>query len=404
MNGEETYRPVWLWSLGFFILAALTGFLYRVGMLTSLPFDLTLNHVRHAHSHLMFFNWVTPVPMLLMASRVAPSTPVVIRSFKRCLYTMMAMGFTAFPFFILYGYQSVPVGSAELPFSVILSGGVMVTWYWFLTIYMKVRRYSTPGLPRLFYESALLMLVVSSLGAWGLAVFQFGDIENPLFSSALTHFFLSVFTEGWCVLAALGILYQYLNIEYVPLHESWLVAPIVLGVPLMFPFGMPVDLLTNQLLIAASFGSLLVTAGLVINLVILTRYSEASIPWWWRVVLNLLGAKILMQFGAAVLPFTFWLGDHGLRVFYLHVVLLGFVSLSFFAAWHSLRPQANKTGLKLMAGSVLLVLLSLLLISGWWPSAWQPGGLYRIVALVALFPAIAAVWEWRLIFKAPKQG
>lgn len=377
--------------------------MYRLGMLTTLPFDLTLTHVRHAHSHLMFFNWVTPIPMLLIASNVTSVAPEAVKSFKRCLFSMMAIGFAAFPFFFLYGYQSVPLGSAELPVSVILSGGVMITWYWFLKIYLTYREQSTPGLPRLFYESALLMLVVSSLGAWGVAVFQFGGAENPLIASALTHFFLSTFTEGWCVLAALGILFKYLEVRQVPVHESWLVAPIVLGVPLMFPFGMPVHLLTNQLLIAAGFGSILVAAGLILNLVVLIRNSGKTISWEWIVVLNLLGAKIIMQVGAAILPFNFWLGSHGLRILYLHIVLLGFVSLTFFSAWHSIRPHVNKSGLKFVTGSILLVLLSLLLISGMWPPDWQPGRPYSIVAWVALFPVLSAIWEGWLVIRSGRQ-
>lgn len=404
MKFEETYRPLWLWSLGFFLLAALTGFLYRVGMLMPLPFDLALNNVRHAHSHLMFFNWVTPIPMLLIAANMVTYDPAAVKSFKRCLYTMMGVGFAAYPFFLFYGYHSVQVGSAELPFSVILSGCAMITWYWFISIYTTYRSQSRPGLPRLFYESALLMLVVSSLGAWGVAVFQFGQADNPLLSSALTHFFLSTFTEGWCVLAVFGIMYEFLDVERVPFHESWLVAPIVLGVPLMFPFGMPVDLLTNQLLITASFGALLVGVGLVANLLILTRGSKKSIPWWWMIVLNLLAAKILIQFGSAVLPFDFWVGEHGLRIFYLHIVLLGFVSLTFFSAWHSMHLSDNKTGLKLFTGSVLLVLISLLMISGFWPHEWLPGRLYQLIALIALLPALSAMWEARIVYKSIRRG
>jgi len=228
-------------------------------------------------------------------------------------------------------------------------------------------------------------------------------VDSPLILSGMTHFFLSTFTEGWCILAVIGIIYEKLDVQEVPYHiqRSWLVAPVVLGVPLMFPFGMPVHLLTNQLLIAASFGSLVVAMGLAVNLWILSRYSAESIPWWWIVVLNMLAAKILLQFGASVLPFNFWLGEHGLRVFYLHIVLLGFVSLSLFSAWHSMNLNEDKSGLKVFVSAVLLVLLSLLLISGFWPSEWQPGRLlYQIITFAALLPALSAMWEWKIIYKS----
>ena len=55
------------------------------------------------------------------------------------------------------------------------------------------------------------MLVLSSFGAWGVALIQFGGIENPLYGTALTHFFLATFTEGWAVLMAVGLMYEYLK-------------------------------------------------------------------------------------------------------------------------------------------------------------------------------------------------
>jgi hypothetical protein len=394
MNFEKSFRVIWLWSLFFFILAALTGFIYRYGLFHSLPAELSLNNIRHAHSHLMFFNWVTPVPMIFITGFIVKNRPEIAIRFKKSIYAILIIGCTSYPFFLMYGYRPMFIGSAELPFSVILSGLIMIAWYWYAWMYLKYRRLGEAGLPRIFYDAALLMLVISSLGAWGVAVYQFGNIENLLISTALTHFFLAVFTGGWCVLSALGIIYQIMGIQQVNISESWLIAPIVLGVPLTFPFGMPAGLLTNQLLMTASLGGFLIAIGLSANLYVLFIHIKKYPIWWWKVVLNLLGAKTLMILGGALLPFMFWIGEHGLRVLYLHVLLLGFVSLTYFGAWHTLYPKLNKNGFKILTLSILLLLIILLISSGFIPPDWLPGWHFRALLWISLLPAAAAIWEW----------
>ncbi len=66
----------WLWAaLGCFILAGSTGALFRFGMaLGGLPFGLDFGNVRDGHSHLMYFGWVTPALMALIATHLSAAT------------------------------------------------------------------------------------------------------------------------------------------------------------------------------------------------------------------------------------------------------------------------------------------------------------------------------------------
>ena len=45
---------VWRLSLVSFMLAALTGFFYKMGLLVNPPAAIELANLRHAHSHLTF--------------------------------------------------------------------------------------------------------------------------------------------------------------------------------------------------------------------------------------------------------------------------------------------------------------------------------------------------------------
>ena len=389
---DKEVRLVWLWSAACFVIAGFTGFLFRWGMIGSLYGDLSLQNIRHAHSHLMFFCWITPVPMIYIAKYVSGFTKTGVEKMVESVKIILALGLLSYPFFLMYGYRPADLGFAELPASVIISGLVMLAWYRFAWHYLKARKEIPNRTPGLFYDSALLMLVVSSAGAWGVAVLQFSGVENPLYSASMTHFFLTVFTEGWGVLSAIGLMYEYMFSDKKEDANNLLAAPIVLGVPLLFPFGIDADLLNPVLLNSARAGAILVGAGLAANLYRLTK-SGQTVIWWWLIVLIFFAAKIVLQVSAAVTPSVFWLGEHGLRIFYLHLMLLGFFTLLYFSVWHATHLFQNKSGLKLIVVTILLVLSTLVLISGWWPQEWLPGSVFEITALVSLLPVIAVLTE-----------
>jgi len=56
-NHDPMFYNVYRLSLLSFILAAAPGALFRYGLIYSLPEALELGNIRHAHTHLMFFNW-----------------------------------------------------------------------------------------------------------------------------------------------------------------------------------------------------------------------------------------------------------------------------------------------------------------------------------------------------------
>lgn len=391
-------RKIWLWSLACFIIAGFTGLMYRLGLTGMLPYNFELQNIRHAHSHLMFFCWITPVPMAFITNHISGFTKTSVRGLVRSTWAVLILGLLSYPFFLFWGYRSADLGFTELPVSVMLSGFVMIAWYSYIRHFIKARKEVPYSIERSFYEASLFMLALSSLGAWGVAITQFGNVANPLYGTALTHFFLSTFTEGWGVLAAAGLMYKYLEPALPRINHSWLIAPVVLGVPLLFPFGLPSDLLTPSLLISARVGAVLVSAGLLANLYILSTAIPARI-WWWRIILILFGSKILLQFTAAVTPSVFWIGEHGLRIFYLHTMLLGFLTLLYFGIWHSRNLKLITAGFKLVIASVLILLISLVFVSGWWPSEWLPENVFEITALIAILPVAASVVEWILFYK-----
>ncbi|MEX1010989.1 MAG: hypothetical protein WDZ29_02905 [Balneolaceae bacterium] len=385
----KSLKNIWQLSLLSFIIAAITGFLYRYGMIYPIPDWLNFVNIRHAHSHLMFFNWVCPPIMIWMVSTVLTSDQTKeINSFKRCLFVMLFLGFLSYPLFLLYGYSSVAIGAASLPLAAINSGLVMITWYWFAWLYYRCRKSIGPTISTIFFDGALAALMVSSLGAWGVSVLQFTTIDSPVISSALTHFFLAVFTEGWAVLGILGVLWSFVDIKKIPFNTNWLWQPVLFGSMLIFPFSLSESIITPAMFFTAKFGTILIDGSLALNLYLLFKSGRFK-GFIWKTILVLIAIKVAFQF-ATMLPTGIWPGELGLRVLYLHVLMLGIVSILFIQVF----SYRNSIPKKLFAGSVFLILLSLSMISGYWLSFLMLPDLYFWVMIVALLPVIPAMWLW----------
>lgn len=395
MNGipqiiKSEYSAIWKLSLLSFVIAALTGFVYRLGFLGALPGWLNLGNIRHAHSHLMFFNWITPPILVWMAAVViSQDNRPAIRHIKTCLYTMLVLGFLSWPFFLFYGYGPVSIGSASLPIAAILSGMVMLTWYGFTWLYYVHRKKQPATFSLLMFDAALVALVVSSLGAWGVSIYQFSPLESPLISKALTSFFLGVFTEGWVILGILGIIWNAAgsNQTVVMEHSSWFWMPLLFGSLLIFPYSLDQSILTPAMLYSAKAGLLLILISLVLHLYGLMK---TSVKWSgvWLAVFLFLGVKIIFQVGA-LLPTGIWPGEHGLRILYLHLVLLGFGSAGLVAAYY---PATEHLAKLLYIAGAGAVLITLGMFSGYWPAPLIPNSLPYWLAGAALLPVLPVVW------------
>ncbi|MFH5832314.1 hypothetical protein ACG2F4_01545 [Halalkalibaculum sp. DA3122] len=402
---KKVGRYLWQVILCCFVLAALTGVLYRLGMIMPLPADLSLQNIRHAHSHLMFFGWASALPLLLMYGEIKSIEKKEnsgLSLIYSSLWAILCFGLLSYPFFLLFGYRPVTVGSTSLPLSVIFSGLVMVGWYLFMAGYLSMRKHIGEEDRNGWFEASLVMLFISSLGAWGVAVAQFSGVSNPLVGKALTHFFLACFTEGWVVLAAVALLDELLEINTgsLPFSSQVLMVLILLGAPLTFPYGISETLVTPEMLITARSGGLISGAALCLAMYALLRNGKRlNSIFRWPIWLLLI--KGVMQVAASVMPSGFWLSDHALRIFYLHILLLG----GFTLVGIGYLFQGRTLGTSVFSGvvlSVILVLASLLLLTRLWPIAWSGMWVYYVVTAVAVLPALAvgAVW-WKLTTQSP---
>ncbi len=390
------HDPLWSVTFACFMLAALTGSLYRYGMIGTLPWELSLDNIRHAHSHLMFFSWAAPLPLYIFLLKMkgwVNSRDTAIRWMKISLWACLAFGLISYPFFLLYGYHPVPVGSSSLPLSVIMSGMVMLSWYLYMGSYLTLRK-KLSNRTKPWMEASMFMLFICSLGAWGVALVQALFPEAHLMMKGLTHFFLAAFTEGWVVLALLSMLLDALPLDKraLPLSQHTLIGMIAIGAPLTFPYGISETLLSPLLLVVARFGGLVIATALLTLL-----YGMFKSATWekslWKWVLGLLLLKALMQLSASLLPSGFWLSEPTFRVLYLHLLLLGAFTLGM-VGWLHHNSEAPDRPYTLFAWTVAILLVSLVTLSPLWPGSWRGMWIFYFVWGATLLPVLALAYEW----------
>lgn len=389
-TGEPGNSLAWAWrsALLLFVLAGLTGVLFRVGLVYGWSGGLALENVRHAHSHLMYFGWGTSALMALIW-RALPdrATAPWERPIRWVIAGTIGAAVIAYPLFLLYGYSSVRVGGAHLPIAVVGASLNMLVWYGFVGLYAAATRdlSRTPTLR--LWDLAVLALVLSTFGVWSLALVQPLGLHSPMISTALTHVFLDLFSEGWFVLGVLGIAYVEVD-EHRNDASEWPIWLVGMGLPLTFLLALPRSGLSTGLEWAGRLGGIVVAVCvLVLAIRLARRLTTKTHKWIWGVPLALLVLKAAAQLGGSVVPGIWLGGSHPLRIAYLHLMLLGFVSLGLVAgaqrAWRRNRPRT----VALFQGAVGTVLVSLLLL---FPGPWHGAGGHAIAAWTAILPVIAA--------------
>jgi hypothetical protein len=383
----------WVAALLLFVLAGLTGSLYRFGMLHGLPADLQLVNVRHAHSHLMYYGWVTPALMTLIATHLLRSLPDIQlrkrwqRRFGLVIGLTLGLALLAYIPFLLYGYGLVAVGTAQLPPAVIGSFFNLIGWYAFAFLYWRLTR----GRPRppawRLWDMALGFLLLASLGGWGLALGRPLQITSPALISGLTHFFLDLFSYGWFALALLGLMVA--NVPQVVSHRltSWAEGLLLMGLPVIFLLSMPQGLVPPAVRIVAGVGGAMVAVGLWLYLWLLwPRLGTA-----WRVPLLFMGLTGVALVSVSLPGVADWAAAMALRVSYLHWLLLGFVSLGLLAATADLWGDGAVYGRRLFTIAAIILILSLVPLTRLWPVVWSGRWALTLAAWVSLGPTLVAL-------------
>lgn len=384
---------VWWGALALFVVAAVTGALFRFGVAYGPIGDLSLTNIRHAHSHLIYFGWGTPALMALIWHHLPPRTTAPYRTaFFWVVGGTFGAAVIAYPLFLLFGYAPVLIGPVRMPIAVLGAALNIVGWYGFIALYAVATR-SLPRTPALqLWDMACTLLMLATLGAWGLSLLKPLGVSNPLLASALTHVFLDLFSEGWFIVGLLGVAVAIIQPSRSTEH-SWAFYAIGAGLPFTFLLALPISALPVTLRLLGRGAGLLVGLGLLVVTGRLLYTLLRLVPSrQWMLPLGFLSLKASVQVANSILPGAWWATDAGLRILYLHLMLLGFFSLGLVAAARSTWGPGAAPQTGSFRGAVLLLLATLLPLTAWWPAAYTGPWTHIAAAWTSLLPGLAAAW------------
>ncbi len=370
----QPWFRLWLAAVALFLLAGTTGAVYRFSVLYGPPWGLALGNVRHAHTHLMFLGWATPALFSLIAQwwpRVTGRPWTRPRWLAAVIWLTLLCALATYVPFLLFGYGMAAIGTVKLPLASMLLGVAMLSWYAFIALYVWESWGAPRPLPVQLWDAALGFMVLASVGAWGVAIVARLGLPNPFWAEAATHLFLDTFTDGWFLLAVLGLLFAVLPATQTAAHTSWFLGAVVAGVPLLFLLNVTVAALPRGARGLAAVGGASAVVGLV-------GLGQAL----WRVAPPLgrwpLGFLALKTTAVALLLWprsALWLGQMGLRISIMHWLLLGFVTLSMVWVAQQSWPRLAAVPFAWLVVAVTVLLLSLIPLTGLSPWIFGRGAL-----------------------------
>ncbi|MBK8045987.1 MAG: hypothetical protein IPK16_01935 [Anaerolineales bacterium] len=231
----------------------------------------------------------------------------------------------AFPAFWANGYGLTQIGSADLPLGSMVSTFNGLAWFWFVGLYVKhTWRLPERPAPVSRWDGGIALMLLASCGAVGLVATVLTGASNPFLQQLFLHLFLDLFAVGWFTLALLGVVWAWLGAQTGLPHQlpgTWL----AVALASTFILGMSPAVVTPGLFWPAAVANLVAAALLSIHCYQLWRRRAYLGPLG---ILGL-GALAVMILAAViiVIPGVWSFGGSGqLRIFYLHDLLLGWVS------------------------------------------------------------------------------
>lgn len=345
----------------------------------------------------MYFGWVTPASMILLLGGARSGDETRIRWL---VDGALVLAVLAYFLFLSFGYRPVPISTVRVPLAAIGAACNMVVWYVFAWSFLRNARSGAPRLrtgTRTCWSAAVGFLVLSSLGAWGVGPAATLDGAGGLWYQVSLHLFLDLFAEGWLVLVLLGAAYQRFGARLRGGREAvlarWGRRLLIGGLPVSFLFGVSPELLSPTWQVVSRTGTVIAAAGLLVQtglfLSIGFRTGSDSDLRYWSFPLALLAVKALAQVGAGLADAEEMVRERGLRILYLHVLLLGGITPGLLAAAADRWAPGSNRGIRWFQASVGALLLTLLPLTSPWPQAWSGPWIPKIAAVGAALPILA---------------
>lgn len=393
-------------ALFFFFLTALSGVWMRLNIFNHATAWLPYENILHGHSHMAVLGWTFfGVFIIFLALLKEQSSKFV--SWLTIL--LLIVTFLMFIAFLMQGYAL---------YSIIFS--VLHIFLEYAVAYFIISRIrkndEIPKSSRLFMYGAVIMLIISSIGPFALGgIASQGLRESPIFEMAI-YFYLHFQYNGWLFLILVGMFLLILHRRKVNYSEKmmtysfWLyffaLFPAFLLSILWYGFG-------KLGFIFAGMGALGQLTAVVLFIVTIIKANNQLRQAVSKLVylhiygvLVLLSLKSLMELGLLHSSFGELIYEtRSVVVAYLHLTLLGFISLFiltlfYLTNWLKSTARLVQIGLAIFVLGFLVNELTLFFsaLFTWLDLGVLPGqNIILLLASLSLLVAIIFIWSSLLI-------
>ena len=302
------------------LLVAVAGSVMRYKIAYALPW-VDQKNLLHAHSHFAFSGWVSTALYTIITFLLYPAVKTRVTRLLFLLICIASYGMlTSFPFF---GYA---------PLSIFFSALTVIFSYLLLYYYWKpLHLLDEAGK---WIKLGLVFNAFSSVGTFALAyLMKQPGISQKLYIGSV-YFFLHFQYNGWFFFSIIGILIHWLTVNKIAHDENrmkwsrWLFTAAVIPGFFLSALWMELDLRLYLLAVIAAVVQVPALVLLVRSFSIKSLRLTTQTKWAWSLSLAAVVIKILLQLLSCIPSLTiFAFGYRPLVIAYLHLVLLGMVSL-----------------------------------------------------------------------------
>ena len=185
------------------LLVASLGVILRYKIAFYLPFTQQ-KYVLDSHSHFAFAGWITQTLMVLLVHYLGfKNGEQIFKKYKWLLYANLITAYGMLISFFMQGYAFFSISFSTL--SIFVS-------YFFAAYYWKdLNRINEKKVSHVWFKTALVFSVVSSLGAFALTYMMANKIMHQNWYLASIYFFLHFQYNGWFFFAGMGLLVSKLE-------------------------------------------------------------------------------------------------------------------------------------------------------------------------------------------------
>lgn len=392
-------------SLFTFLITALSGVYMRLVPFSTIFSEYPYDHILHAHSHIALLGWTFSgafvIFLIIFWSELSKKSRTHSMAITTVLFIVSILMFISF---LYEGYAL---------YSILFSTSHIFVEYWAaLFIYKHIKQNQTfSRIGKQFIKGSLMTLFISSMGPYILGILAANHLRDHYLFDMAVYFYLHYQYNGWLFLFLIGIFLFILEKKGVTLHSNFLRKGFWFSFISVFP-GYFLSVLWVDL---GNFVNTIAVIGCIGQWIGVIYIFMAIINNWdgmVRTSSRLTCTSLLITFLLLLVKSTLELGlisptvaelvydTRGIIIGYLHLTLLGFISIFILTQFQMLHVINAKKKMVLIGfwiffsgfglNELLLFVTGLL---SWMNFSTIP--LYLeglLVASILLFIGIATIW------------